>query len=78
MELVPERLKGCDGPFRLSDCKGNVIVAKDKRTPSTIRDMEKAGLKLIGVPDDTCWVKAGHRHVGPETPADRSRAPTTS
>ncbi|MFC2523763.1 MAG: DNA-directed RNA polymerase subunit beta, partial [Lautropia mirabilis] len=53
MELVPERLKGETARFDITDREGNVIVAKDKRINAKhIRDMEKAGLKLISVPDE--------------------------
>ena len=53
MELVPERLKGETARFDITDRESNVIVAKDKRINAKhIRDMEKAGLKLISVPDE--------------------------
>ncbi|PAT41311.1 DNA-directed RNA polymerase subunit beta [Vandammella animalimorsus] len=53
MELVPERLKGEQARFDITDAKGNVIVAKDKRiTARHIRELEQAGLKEISVPED--------------------------
>ncbi|KKW68642.1 DNA-directed RNA polymerase subunit beta [Lampropedia cohaerens] len=53
MELVPERLKGEVARFDITDAKGNVIVAKEKRvTARHIRELEQAGLKEISVPED--------------------------
>ncbi|MCE9633247.1 MAG: DNA-directed RNA polymerase subunit beta [Methylophilales bacterium] len=53
MELVPERLRGEVAKFDIADKAGNVIVAKDKRvTIKHIRDMEKAGISKIAVPDE--------------------------
>jgi DNA-directed RNA polymerase subunit beta len=53
MELVPERLRGEVAKFDIVDKAGNVVVAKDKRvTIKHIRDMEKAGISKIAVPDD--------------------------
>jgi DNA-directed RNA polymerase subunit beta len=53
MELVAERLRGEQARFDISDKEGNVIVAKDKRINAKhIREIEKAGLKRISVPDD--------------------------
>jgi DNA-directed RNA polymerase subunit beta len=53
MELVAERLRGEQARFDISDKDGNVIVAKDKRINAKhIREIEKAGLKRISVPDD--------------------------
>lgn len=52
-ELVPERMRGEMARFDFTDEKGNVIVPKDKRiTVKYIRDLEKAGLKKVAVPDD--------------------------
>ncbi len=52
-ELVPERLRGEVAKFDILDKDGNVIVAKDKRiTVKHIRDMEKAGISKIAVPDE--------------------------
>ena len=51
-ELVPERLRGEVAKFDIVDKQGNVVVAKDKRiTVKHIRDMEKAGISKIAVPD---------------------------
>jgi DNA-directed RNA polymerase subunit beta len=51
-ELVPERLRGEVAKFDILDNDGNVIVAKDKRiTVKHIRDMEKAGISKITVPE---------------------------
>ncbi|MEY4055575.1 MAG: DNA-directed polymerase subunit beta, partial [Pseudomonadota bacterium] len=52
-ELVPERLRGEVARFDFIDKSGKTIVAKDKRiNVKHIRDMEAAGLKRMGVPDD--------------------------
>jgi DNA-directed RNA polymerase subunit beta len=52
-ELVPERLRGEVAKFDILDKDGNVIVGKDKRiTVKHIRDMEKAGISKITVPDE--------------------------
>jgi len=51
-ELVPERLRGEVAKFDIVDKDGNVVVAKDKRiTVKHIRDMEKAGINKITVPE---------------------------
>ena len=51
--LFPERLRGEIAKFDISDKKGNVIISKDKRiTVKHIREIEKAGVKNIEVPDD--------------------------
>ncbi len=53
MELVAERLRGEQARFDIADKDGTVIVAKDKRINAKhIREIEKAGLKRISVPDD--------------------------
>ena len=52
-ELVPERLRGEVARFDFIDKSGKTIVAKDKRiNVKHMRDMEAAGLKRVGVPDD--------------------------
>jgi DNA-directed RNA polymerase subunit beta len=52
-ELVPERLRGEVAKFDITDKAGNVVVAKDKRiTVKHIRDMEKAGISTITVPEE--------------------------
>src|SRR6056300_1873008 len=51
--LFPERLRGEIAKFDISDKKGNVIISKDKRIiVKHIREIEKAGVKNIEVPDD--------------------------
>ncbi|MDA0846985.1 MAG: DNA-directed RNA polymerase subunit beta [Burkholderiaceae bacterium] len=53
MEVVAERLKGEQARFDIVDKAGEVVVPKDKRINAKhIRDIEKAGLKRISVPDD--------------------------
>ncbi|MGD9786673.1 MAG: DNA-directed RNA polymerase subunit beta [Sulfuricellaceae bacterium] len=52
-ELVPERLRGEVARFDIVAKDGTVIVAKDKRiTAKHIRDMDKAGISKITVPDE--------------------------
>ena len=52
-ELVPERLRGEVAKFDVAGKDGTIIVPKDKRiTVKHIRDMEKAGIKKVTVPDD--------------------------
>jgi len=51
--IVPERLRGEVAKFDIVGKDGAVIVAKDKRiTVKHIRDMEKAGVNQIAVPQD--------------------------
>ena len=51
--IVPERLRGEVAKFDIVGKDGTVIVAKDKRiTVKHIRDMEKAGVNQITVPQD--------------------------
>ena len=51
--VVPERLRGEVAKFDIVSKDGTVIVAKDKRiTVKHIRDMEKAGVSEIAVPQD--------------------------
>jgi DNA-directed RNA polymerase subunit beta len=53
LELVPERLRGEVAKFDIAGKDGAIIVPKDKRiTVKHIRDMEKAGIKKVTVPDD--------------------------
>jgi DNA-directed RNA polymerase subunit beta len=53
MELVPERLKGEMARFDIVGKDGTVLVPKDKRvTAKHIRDLEKADMKRISVPED--------------------------
>ncbi|MBZ0091267.1 MAG: DNA-directed RNA polymerase subunit beta, partial [Sulfuricellaceae bacterium] len=52
-EIVPDRLRGEIARFDIEDKDGTVIIAKDKRiTAKHIREMEKAGLQKIVVPDE--------------------------
>jgi DNA-directed RNA polymerase subunit beta len=52
-ELMPERLRGEVAKFDILAKDGSVIVAKDKRiTVKHIRDMEKAGISKIEVPEE--------------------------
>ena len=52
-ELVPERLRGEVAKFDITAKGGAVIVPKDKRiTVKHIREMEAAGIKKVGVPDE--------------------------
>ncbi|MDP3482724.1 MAG: DNA-directed RNA polymerase subunit beta [Sulfuricella sp.] len=52
-ELVPERLRGEVAKFDVAGKDGAIIVPKDKRiTVKHIREMEKAGIKKVTVPDD--------------------------
>ena len=51
--LVPDRLRGEVAKFDIVAKNGDVLVAKDKRiTVKHIRDMEKAGVNKIAVPQD--------------------------
>ncbi|HPH06850.1 MAG TPA: DNA-directed RNA polymerase subunit beta [Methylotenera sp.] len=51
--LVPDRLRGEVAKFDILAKDGSVLVAKDKRiTVKHIRDMEKAGVNKIVVPQD--------------------------
>ncbi|MDD5329470.1 MAG: DNA-directed RNA polymerase subunit beta [Sulfuricella sp.] len=52
-EVVPERLRGEVAKFDIAGKDGAIIVPKDKRiTVKHIREMEKAGIKKVAVPDD--------------------------
>ena len=51
--LVPDRLRGEVAKFDIVAKDGTVLVAKDKRiTVKHIREMEKAGVSKIAVPQD--------------------------
>ncbi|KAF0286334.1 DNA-directed RNA polymerase subunit beta [Spiribacter sp. 1M153] len=53
LDLVPERLRGETATFEIKDGEGNVIVEAGRRiTARHIRQMDKAGLKKLQVPDD--------------------------
>jgi DNA-directed RNA polymerase subunit beta len=68
-EVVPERLRGEVARFDIKDKAGNTIVAKDKRiTVKHIRDMETAGVKRIGAPDEFILGETlAHNVVNPDT-----------
>ena len=52
-ELVPDRLRGEVARFDILSKDGTVLVAKDKRiTVKHTREMEKAGIHKIAVPED--------------------------
>ena len=69
MDLVADRLRGEQARFDITDKNGNVIVGRDKRINAKhIRDIEKAGLKRISVPDDYLLGRVlAHAVVDPET-----------
>ncbi|MDP1708650.1 MAG: DNA-directed RNA polymerase subunit beta [Gammaproteobacteria bacterium] len=53
LELVPSRLRGETMSFDICDSKGKVIVEEGRRvTARHIRDIEKAGLKALDLPQD--------------------------
>jgi len=53
MQFVPERWKGEVARFDVADKKGNVIIEKDKRINAKhLRDLAKAGVERISVPED--------------------------
>ena len=53
LHLVPERLRGETASFEIKDKKGNIIVEKERRiTARHIREIEKANLKDLVVPDE--------------------------
>ena len=53
LTLIPERLRGEMLSFDIKDKKGNVLVKKEQRiTARHIRELEKAGLKELEVPED--------------------------
>lgn len=53
MEVITDRLKGEIAGFDIVDKKGTVIVPRDKRINAKhIRDIEKAGIKTLSVPED--------------------------
>jgi DNA-directed RNA polymerase subunit beta len=52
-ELVPDRLRGEVARFDIGTPDGRLIVARDKRiTSKHIRELDQAGVRTIGVPDD--------------------------
>lgn len=53
LELVPSRLRGDIAAFNIVDNEGNLIVEEGRRiTPRHIRQMEKAGISRLEVPQD--------------------------
>ncbi|MEE4329595.1 MAG: DNA-directed RNA polymerase subunit beta [Wenzhouxiangella sp.] len=53
VDLVPQRLRGENALFDITDGDGNVIVARDKRiTARHVKLIEEAGVKTLDVPDD--------------------------
>ena len=53
LPFVPERLKGQTASFDIKDKDGNVVVQREKRvTAKHIRDLTKAGITSIPVPDE--------------------------
>ena len=53
LTLIPERLRGEMLSFDIKDKKGNVLVKKEQRiTARHIRELEKARLKELEVPED--------------------------
>ncbi|MDA1108029.1 MAG: DNA-directed RNA polymerase subunit beta [Proteobacteria bacterium] len=53
LELVPARLRGETLSFDLRDTKGKVLIEEGRRvTARHIREVEKAGLKWLDVPQD--------------------------
>lgn len=53
LDFVPERFKGEIARFDITDKKGEVIVAKDKRiTARHVKLMEDSGTKTVSVPED--------------------------
>ncbi len=59
LELIPERLKGETALFDIKSPKGAVIVETGRRIMARhIREMDKAGMKVLEVPDDYLIGKA--------------------
>ena len=53
LPFVPERMKGQTVSFDIVDNEGKIIVPRDKRiTAKHVRDLAKAGISEIPVPDD--------------------------
>jgi len=53
LTLIAERLRGESALFDITDKKGNVIVATDKRiTARHVKQIQVAGIKALQVPDD--------------------------
>ena len=59
LELIPERLKGETALFDIKSKKGAVIVEQGRRIMARhIREMDKAGMKTLAVPDEYLIGKA--------------------
>ncbi len=59
LELIPERLKGETSLFDIKSSKKNVIVEQGRRIMARhIREMDKAGMKTLSVPDEYLIGKA--------------------
>ena len=59
LKVVPERLRGETAAFEIADKKGNVIVEEGRRvTARHIRELEKASLDKVKVPDEYLIGKA--------------------
>ena len=59
MTFVKERLRGEVARFDIVDRDGKVIVEKDKRINARhVRDIEKAGMETISVPEDYLYGRA--------------------
>lgn len=69
LTLVPKRLRGQRFTFDLCDASGEVLVETGKRiTTRHIRELEKAGIRAIEVPDEFIYDKAlAHNIVDTET-----------
>ena len=68
LELIPERLKGETALFDIKSPKGAVVVESGRRIMARhIREMEKAGMTALAVPDDYLIGKAIGSDVIDET-----------
>ena len=69
MEFVAERLRGEIARFDITDASGKVLVPRDKRINARhIRELENAGLKRIGVPEEFLLGRVLARNIiDPET-----------
>ena len=64
LHLIAERLRGETVTFDITDQDGNVIIESEKRiTVRHIRDLEKAGVKELSVPEEYLIGKALARDV---------------
>lgn len=59
MDLIPERLRGERAQFDIKDKDGKVIIEAGKRiTVKHIRDLEKAGVDKLAIPNEYIFGKA--------------------